>query len=279
MKLIAFTKWLVGKPMTEVAATLVKGGFDGADLPVREKAGMPVEEALRTLPEVKKLFADHGMTIERLVTDIIAPRPGLDELLALFQELGIRKIRLGGKGLRPLQKAREIIDEHRRELEALEPYLLKHGISGAIQIHSGATAHATMGLCMYCVRDRDPKAIGIQIDTGHLQVAGELPEQAIYMAGPYLHSINLKAIRKAWSIDPKTGQMVWQNIVVPLPDGTVNWRSIFRTIADVGYKDPLSIHPEYRSPYYRYEENTELTTKLISQDRAFVAAILEEMGL
>lgn len=273
MKLIAFTKWIVDKPIEEMAKIVADAGFDGVDLPVRENAGIPAEVAIKSLPEMKKVFEDHGLALERLVTDIVAPRDDLDRLLETFRSAGITKIRLGGKALRRGTDVRQGLDAHRRDLEALEPYFLKHGIHGALQIHSGDTAHATMGLCLLCVEGRDPRALGIQVDTGHLAVAGESVEFAIALAGPYLHSINFKAIRRQPTIDPKTGNLVWQSIVTPLRDATINWTSVVDAIRKAGYTDPVSIHAEYRSPYYRYETNTELTTRLIAEDRAFAAQL------
>lgn len=279
MKLIAFTKWIYDRPIAEMAKIVADAGFDGVDLPVREKAGIPAETAMKTLAESKKIFADHGLTIERLVTDIIAPRPGLDELLELFQSVGVTKIRLGGKSLKPAGNTREAFDAHRRDLEALEPYLARHGIHGAIQIHSGDTAHATTGLCLLCLEGRDPNVLGVQVDTGHLMVSGESPQLAIALAGPYFHSINFKAIRLQPANDPKTGKPGWARIVVPLRDGTLDWDGVVKAVVDSGYTDPISVHPEYRSPYYRYEQNTELTTKLIADDRTFAAELLAKSGL
>lgn len=271
MKLIAFTKWIYDKPIPEMAKIVADAGFDGVDLPVREKAGIPAETAIKSLAEAKTIFADHGLTIDRLVTDIVGPRPDLDKLLETFRSVGITQIRLGGKALRRRSEdVRKALDEHRKELAELEPFLVKHGVRGGIQIHSGDTAHATMGLCMHCVEGRDPAALGIQVDTGHLSVAGEAPEFAIALAGPYLHSINFKSIRLQPSVDAKSGKLTWQRVVTPLRDATLDWESVVRAVVDSGYKEPVALHAEYRSPYYRYESNTDLTTQLITEDREFV---------
>ncbi len=279
MRLIAFTKWIYDKPIPDMAKIVADAGFDGVDLPVRENAGIPAETALESLPEAQKIFADHGLTIDRLVTDIIAPRPDLERLLEMFQSLGITKIRLGGKALRRQREdVRKALDEHRKELAELEPYLLKHGVRGAVQIHSGDTAHATMGLCLHCVDGRDPAALGIQVDTGHLSVAGEAPEFAIALAGPYLHSINFKSIRLQPSVDPKSGKLTWQRVVTPLRDATLDWESVIRAVVGSGYDDSVALHAEYRSPYYRYEANEELTTKLITEDREFATSLFANYG-
>ncbi len=278
MKLIAFTKWIFDKPVEEMAQVLAQAGFAGVDLPVREKAGIPAAVAKKLLPQAKKVFADQGLSMDQLVTDIIEPSADLDALLEVFRSVGVTKIRLGGKSLRPDQSAREVFDQHRRSLEALEPYLARHEMRAGIQVHSGNTVHATVGLCLLCLKDRDPRWLGVQVDTGHLSYAGESPELAIALAGPYLHSVNLKAIRRDVAVDKKTGKLTWPAVVVPLRDGMVDWVSILRALMNAGYTDALSIHAEYRSAYFRYEENTELTTQLISDDRAFIAGIMKSMG-
>ncbi|HHW08417.1 MAG TPA: sugar phosphate isomerase/epimerase [Firmicutes bacterium] len=278
MKLIAFTKWLWDRPVEEVAKIVAKAGFDGVDFPVREKMGMPAEVAKKMLPRAKEVFAAHGLTMEQLVTDITGPREDLDELLGLFSSVGVKKIRLGGVSLRPDSTARKAFDEHRRSLAALEPYLKKHGIKAGVQVHSGNTAHATLGLCLLCVQDRDPEWLGVQVDTGHLGYSGEPPELALALVGPYLHSVNLKAIRRDVAVDKKTGKLTWPMVIVPLRDGMVDCASFLRTLKKMGYDEALSIHPEYRSPYFNYEKYTELTTQLITEDREYVAGILKELS-
>lgn len=279
MRLIAFTKWIYDKPIKEMAEILAGAGFDGVDLPVRAKSGVPEETAIKSLREYAAIFRDHGLTLDRLVTDVVAPRPDLDPFLAAVREAGVTKIRLGGKSLGREADPRAALDEHKRHLEALEPILAKHGIWGAIQIHSGDTAHATMGLCLHCLEGRDPARLGIQVDTGHLMVAGESPELALALAGPYLHSVNLKAIRKDIVIDPKTARPSSPKIVVPLRDAMVDWTSILRAIKKSGYDDSLCLHAEYRSAYYSYEHDAPFTSKMIAADRAFIAGLMAELGI
>jgi sugar phosphate isomerase/epimerase len=275
-KIIAFCKWCQGLPLPELAAHLKKVGVDGVDLPCRPGAPIGPAEAPTKLPEARRVFEDHGLALERIVTGIEEANEESDRQLAAIRAVGVKKIRLEGYSPKPGQAgdARRLLDEARRKLAGVEKLLKKHGVKGAIQNHSGMTLDVNVSSCLLMMQDCDPEWVGVQCDPGHLTLSGEPFELALGLLGPYLHSVNLKSPRQEYFANPKTGGLSFQPIWVPLRDGMVDVPAVLKALKAVGYTEPISIHGEYRTHYSYIVDNLEETGKLIAGDVAYLRATM-----
>ena len=95
-RIIAFCKWCQNLPLPDLATHLKETGVDGVDLPCRPGAAIEPEDAAKMLPEAKKVFEDHGLMLDRLVTGIREADDVSDRQLEAIRNVGIEKIRLGG---------------------------------------------------------------------------------------------------------------------------------------------------------------------------------------
>jgi len=273
-KLIAFSKWCQDLPLPELAQNLKALGFDGVDLPCRPNAPVTHANGPEKLPEVKRVFEDHGLELSRLVTSLKDANAETERLLESINAVGVEKIRIGGYAIRGDDDPLEVLDEARRNLEALEPLLAKHGVKGAIQNHSGATLDVNISSCLLMLQDRDPAWLGVQYDPGHLTLSGEPIKLAIGLLGPRLHSVNFKSPRQEYFTSPPTGRLQYRPIWVPLRDGMLDAPAVLSALQGAGYTDPISIHAEYRCYFYRVEDDVEATNKLVAEDVRYVRELM-----
>ena len=277
-KIIAFCKWCQRLPLPELAAHLKEVGVDGVDLPCRPGAPIGPADAPAKLPEAKRIFEDHGLSLERIVTGIEEADDESDRQLEAIRNVGVKKIRLGGYSVKrdEVADARRLLDEARRKLEGVEKLLEKHGVMGAIQNHSGMALEVNVSSCLLMMQDCDPEWVGVQCDPGHLTLSGEPFELALGLLGPYMHSVNFKSPRQEYFADPETGRLRFKPIWTPLRDGMLDVPAALKALKAAGYTDPISIHGEYRTHYHYIEQNLKKTGELIAEDVAYIRAMEAE---
>ncbi len=229
------------------------------------------------LPEAKRILAEQGLSLERLVTSLQDASEETERLLAAISELGIRKIRIAGCSVAKGGNAREKLDETRRRLSALQKLLEKHGVSGGIQNHSGPALEVNVSSTLRMVEDCDPQWVGVQYDPGHATISGEPIQLALDLLGPYLHSVNLKSPRQEYFIDPESGRLAYKSVWVPLRDGMLDLPGLLQQLKRSGYAEALSLHGEYCSYFYRVEEDKEAVDELIAADVRYARGLLRDL--
>lgn len=277
-ELIAFCKWCQELSVPELAANIKNLGFDGVDLPCRPNAPVTHQTGPDKLPEVKRIFSDHGLKLERLVTALKETNEETERLLDTINAIGVKKIRIGGYQVPATADPLQLLEEARRNLAGLQPLLEKHGVMGAIQNHSGNTLDVNISSCLLMLQDCDPKWVGVQYDPGHLTLSGEPISLAVGLLGNYLHSVNFKSPRQEYFADLKTGQLAFKPIWVPLKDGLLDAAKVLPALERAGYTDPISIHAEYRSFFHLVEHHLEPTNALVAEDVKYVRRLMQEIN-
>ena len=275
-ELICFCKWCQHLPPPELAKLLKDLGFDGVDLPCRPSAPVTHASGPERLSEYKKAFEDQGLRLERLVTSLSEANAETERLLETIQSLGIKRIRIDGVSVGADENAAAKLDEARRDLAALQPLLEKHDVRGAVQNHMGHCLEINVSSCLLMMRDCDPEWIGVQYDPGHLRLSGENTKIALELLGPRLHSVNFKSPRHAHSIDPGTGRLKYTPVWVPLRDGMLDVPYELQALSDAGYTDPISLHAEHRTYFFRVENVLEATNELVRSDVEYVRSLMQE---
>ena len=278
--LIAFCKWCQDLPLPDMAKNLKELGLDGVDLPCRPSAPITHANGPEKLPEAKKVFEDHGLRLERLVTSLLEANAETERLLETIHELGIKKIRVDCGSMDSSRLGAdfsEAINIARKKLAALAGLLEKHQVKGGFQNHSGIGLGVNLSSCLLMLQDLDPEWIGVQYDPGHCMISGESIEMGVGMLGPYLHSVNLKNSRQEYFFDRETGQLAFKPIWVPLWDGMLNIPKLLKLLWEAGYRDPLSIHAEHRTHYCRIENHLEAINPIVGEDVAYLRRVMQEM--
>lgn len=278
--LISFCKWCQNMPLPELAKNLKRLGFDGVDLPCRPSSPITHANGPEKLPEAKRVFEDHGLRLERIVTFLSEANAETERLLETIHEIGVRKIRIAGYGFGiPYQgkTPREVLAIVQKKLPALGKLLEKHQVAGGIQNHSGSSLTVNLSCCLLMLADCNPEWVGVQYDPGHCTLSGEPPEMAAGLLGPYLQSVNFKSPRWEYFVDPKTARLTYKPIWVPLRDGMLDVPAVLKALQEAGYSDAISIHAEYRNYFYFIEKDAEATNKLVASDVAYLRDFVRGM--
>jgi sugar phosphate isomerase/epimerase len=273
-RIIAFCKWCQEMPIKELGTHLKKMGFDGVDLPCRDGAPITHATAPEKLPEARKILNDCGLTLDRLVTGIKEADAETERFLAAIRECGIKKIRIGDFSVGEGEDADEKFDTSRRKLYKLQSLMEKYHVQGAIQNHSGNTLAVNVSSLLRLIQDCDPEWIGIQYDPGHCNISGEPIPLAIGLMKSYLHSVNIKSGRQEYFIDKFSGTLQYAPVWVPLGDGMLDIPLLLKQLRAAGYKDPISLHAEYRTFFHRIEKNREATDELITEDLKYLRHLM-----
>ena len=273
-ELIAFCKWCQDLPLPELATSLKDLGFDGVDLPCRPNAPITHENGPVKLPEAKKVFEDHGLKLERLVTSLHDADDEADRLLGTIAGLGIKKIRIGGYPVRGDDDPQAVLDTARADLVKLGRLLERHQVQGAVQNHSGPTLDVNVCSCLLMLQDTDPEWVGVQYDPGHLTISGEPIRVAIGLLGKRLQSVNVKSPRQEYFVSPGNGRLTYKPVWVPLRDGMLDVPGVLAALETADYTDPISIHAEYRCYFHMIERNLEATNKLVASDVKYLRSMM-----
>lgn len=273
-KIIVFAKWCQNLPLPEMAALLKEIGADGVDLPCRPNAAISPEDAPEILPVAKKIFEDHGLSLERIVTGITRADEQADRQLEAIRNAGVKRIRIGGFHVGAGINARSLLAEAQMRMAEVQKLLVKHDIRGAVQNHSGNSLEVNVSGTLRLLEDCDPEWVGVQYDPGHLTLSGEPFGLAIDLLGPSLHSVNFKSPRQEYFADPNTGQLRFKPIWVPLIDGMLDAQGVLKKLQEVGYRDAISVHSEYRTHYHQIEHFVDPTAKLAQADIAYVKNLM-----
>lgn len=275
-QLIAFDKFANHLPPRELAELFVKLGLEGVELTVRAVEGsLKPEEAPHKLAEVKRIFDDHNLTLPRLASGIRRADDEARLVLGACEKAGVGALRLGGWRVPPGQ-ARQQLDQARRDLAELQPLLERHNVRGAVQTHFGPCLHVNVSACLRMIEHCDPRWLGVQLDTGHLALAGESVDLAVDLLGPYLHHVNFKGSRWDMIANRQTNELGVASAIYPLREGACDFRLALRTLYAAGHREPISIYSEYRTPHYLICNDLKATCDLLAEDVRYVRRLMAE---
>lgn len=237
-----FTKCLQFLNFDELAAVLVKQGFNGADLAVRTGGQILPENVERDLPKALKSLRNAGVDSNMIVTKINdASDPDSERIIKTMAELGIKYYRLGYLNYDDNKTMPQNLDEIKFAFEKLEKLNRKYGVCGNYQNHSGIRVGGPVWDLYEVLKNLDTEYIGVQYDIRHATVeGGQSWPLGIKLLGSWIHTTDIKDF--IWQKSEK-GQ--WQVKNVPLGEGMVDFKKYFEIYKSFGIEAPVSIHYEY----------------------------------
>ena len=135
----AFIKYIQDLSHEQLAQTLTRIGFDGAEVTVRKGGYIAPESAADALPKLADVFRKHDLKINILTTDIEGPdSPHVESILSTAAKLGIKRYRMGFCRYdlnSPIKPQLESIKPRFEELAAMNR---EAGVSAVYQNHAGA---------------------------------------------------------------------------------------------------------------------------------------------
>jgi len=246
----------VTKSPEELCDLMAGAGFDGVQWTVRKGGHATPENAKTELPRLVKLCETRGLKVETICTGITGSggqgtaRPtGADDetILKVAADCGVRQFRTGYFFYDEKKETfLQSMDRFRRALASLADLSERCGVKAAYQNHS-TWGPAIFGGAVWdiyeCVRDLDPRHIGIEFDPMHAYFENyESWRHGFARVAPWISSVDLKDFHYALSKkDPK--RMVKK--MVAAGEGVAPWAETNRLMA-LHRVDPLYIvHFEY----------------------------------
>ncbi|MDX2154297.1 MAG: sugar phosphate isomerase/epimerase family protein [Bryobacteraceae bacterium] len=244
-QLCLFSKHAAHLNWKELGAFVKKTGFDGVDLTVRDKGHVEPANAARDLEPAVEAIRAAGASVPMITTGLLT---GEDDYAGpILSNAGRLKIPFFKPGYHKYRDGEGI----EAKLAALKPKIASlaaagrsHGVAMGFHNHSGDH----VGLAVWDIRElianHDPSYSGYYWDTAHSVIEGTLYgwKASLDLVLPRLKMIAVKDF--FWERKDEGWKLQW----CPLGGGMVDFRAIFKTLAQAGWSGPVSLHTEYATP-------------------------------
>lgn len=238
----------VTKSPEELCDLMAGAGFDGVQWTVR-KGGHATPENVKTeLPRLVKISKARGLDVETICTAITDGNDSVSETICrVAADCGVRQFRTGYYFYDEKNESfPQSMERFKRAFSSLADLGGRCGIKAAYQNHS-TWGPAIFGGAVWdiyeCVRDLDPRYIGIEFDPMHAYFENyESWRHGFARVAPWVSSIDLKDFHYALSRkDPRR----MEKKMVAAGEGIAPWTET-KEIVERMMIDPLYIlHFEY----------------------------------
>lgn len=263
-----FEKVFEGLTYHELADVVAEIGADGIEATIRPGGHIAPQSAAVELPKLVAALAQRGKRIVIAATDITAAdQQGAEPLLRLLKANGVTHYRLGYYHYDKSRSPLEQVAGFAKSAAGLAALNQEIGIQGLYQNHSGGGRRGgyvgALGWdAALLLREIDPDAIGIALDTRHLRKdTGSSWQTAVAVCKPHVRSIYVKD--GVWF-----GDRSLEYKDVPLDTGFVN-AEVFRHIRAGLAPMPICIHMEWLG--YRVFEKAEIPQAIEAHQRDIAA--------
>ncbi len=245
MLFLMFSKRLAELGIEEVGEAVSRLGLDGVDLTVRPSGHILPEEANLRLPVAVSTLRSYGLEVPMITTSITeAEDPYAADIFAAAGDCGVRYIKLGYWRYEGFGNAYRQLSEVREKLMGIQKLAAENGVTAAVHIHSGDYMTATPGIVSRLLEGFDPDQVAAYIDPGHMVIEGGRSGWKLGM-DLLSYAIRVVAVKDfGWQCDP-TEPKKWRAVLLPLSEGMVPWREVFRYLREISFDGPVSLHSEY----------------------------------
>jgi sugar phosphate isomerase/epimerase len=277
MRYVMFSKHLQEMDVAQAGQAIKALGFDGVELTVRPGGHVEPERVAVDLPAAVKTLREIGLEVPAIVTDVKgADAPYARDVCAAAAATGATHLRNTAWHYRTFGQIKDDVTAARRNAGELEALGKEYGLRFCVHAHSGNTLTAMGGLFWYLLADTDPRYVAASFDLGHLTAEGGLGGwvQSIDLFRDRIGIVAVKSFGWFSEPDPETGGTRWTPKLVPLEDGTVQWKRAFGLLRqsgwDAGGDALVSLHSEYQGrSSWRSLETPELLAQT-GKDFAFL---------
>jgi sugar phosphate isomerase/epimerase len=281
MQLVMFSKHLGPLSVPEAGKVIKSLGLDGVDLTVRPGGHVLPENAAADLPRAVRELKELGLGVPMLTTGIVdAADPGAEAIMAAARELGIRNLKLGYWPYRPFGQIHKLIGEARQKMDGIEKLARKHDVRACIHNHSGNYLSAEAGIVYLILKDRDPHHVGAYLDPGHMTLEGGASGwmQGIDLVQNFVSMVAVKTFGHFPERNETTGEVKWNEKLVPLKEGIVRWREVFDCLKKIGWDGVVTFHSEYQGSHSWRDLSMEELIRQTREDVQYLRPIIREAG-
>lgn len=233
----------------EELCDLMKGaGFDGIQWTVRPKGHATPENVTTELPRLCKIAHSRGLKTRSICTAITdGGDPVAERIAKTAADCGIAMYRPGYYFYDAKKETfRQSLDRIRRGFASLAALGERTGVKATYQNHSSWGPSVFGGVIWddyECVRDLDPKYVGIEYDPMHALFETNLSwSHGFDLIAPWIAAIDLKDFH--YRPDEKNPKQMKKQMVAAC-DGVVPWDEVRKLQEANGVKVPYILHFEY----------------------------------
>jgi len=222
-------------------------GFDGVQWTVRPGGHVEPAKAAAELPRLCRIAESRGLKNRSICTAIKPGDADAETILKAAADCGIAMHRPAYFFYdEKTESFAQSLERIRRGFAELARLGEKTGVKATYQNHSSWGPSVFGGLIwdVYeCVKDLDPKYIGVEYDPMHAYFETNLSwTHGFDLIAPWIAAIDLKDFH--YRPDPKNPKMM-KKAMVGAGDGIVPWGEVRKLQAANGVKVPYILHFEY----------------------------------
>ena len=227
---------------------LASAGCDGVQWTVRKGGHVTPENVASELPRLVKVAQSRDLACESICTGIVdGDDPTADAICRIAADCGVRQFRAGYCFYDEKRESfAQSMDRFRRVFASLARLGERTGVKAAYQNHStwGPAVFGGVVWDIYeCVKDLDPRHIGIEYDPMHaFHETGESWRHGAALVAPWVSAIDLKDFH--YRPDGKNPKRT-KKTMVAAGEGIVPWGEVKRIVAASGIDPFYIVHFEY----------------------------------
>ncbi len=237
----------VTKGVDELCELMAKAGFDGIQWTVRPKGHVLPERVAEDLPKVAAAAKKQGLKSTTICTAITGCDDASEKILKVAADCGFKLFRPGYFFYDVKKETfRQSMDRIKRGFASLAKVAEKTGLRATYQNHSSWGPSVFGGLLWdihECVRDLDPKYVGIEYDPMHAFFETNLSwTHGFELTAPWIGAVDLKDFHYQLS---KKNPKNHAKFLCPAGDGIVPWKDVKRILDANKIRVPYIVHFEY----------------------------------
>lgn len=240
-----FIKYIQDLSYEELATTLKKIGFDGAEVTVRKGGYIAPVAAADELPKLAEVFKKHDLKINILTTDINGPNsPNVESILSTASKLGIKRYRMGFCQYDLKTAIRPQLDSFKPRFRELAALNRDAGVTAVYQNHSGAKyMGATFWDLEQLLRGISVDEIGCVFDIRHAMVEGGTAWPIYYdIIKPHISALSIKDFK--WGLRKEKDKRL-SALHVPLGGGQIDLKKFLKQFKNDFENAVVTLHIEY----------------------------------
>lgn len=250
-----FTKLWSDWPLEVLAERVKAWGFDGIEFPLRKGSQLAPEHAEKGLPALVRQFADCGLRVFSVASDLDEP------IFAACAAAGVPQIRIMAKVDEDYLASEQRI---KRLLESKVALCETYGVKIGVQQHHGYNVSDCTGL-LRIVESFDPKHIGAIWDAAHDALAGQQPEIGLNVIWSHLSMANFKNVFYVRTNGPEASEAQWTKHFTTGRHGIASWPRAVRHLRKRQYGGVVCLTAQY--------EDKANSAKYIREDLDYVRSL------
>ena len=241
----AFIKFIQDFSFEELAQTLKRLGFDGAEVTVRKRGYIAPESAADQLPKLAEVFKKHDLKISILTTDIVnVESPHAESILKVAGEIGIKRYRMGYCRYDMKAPIRPQLESLKPKFSELAAFNRQAGIAGAYHNHAGGRyVGASFWDLQFLLSGIPVNEIGCVFDIRHAVAAGSDAWQIYYdIIKPHISAFSVKDFH--WAKKKPENKRL-SPVHCPMGKGQVDYAKFLQQFKQDFENALVSLHVEY----------------------------------